>query len=55
MMVRIAAHYPGQVEHLFVSGAGARTRHNFVRIANAFLAVHDVYRVNAERLRAALA
>ena len=43
MMARVAARYPGQVEHLFVSGAGARTRHPFVRIANAFLSVHDVY------------
>ncbi len=47
MMARVAAHYPGQVEHLFVSGAGARTRHTFVRIANAFLAVDDVYRLFA--------
>jgi PAS domain S-box-containing protein len=43
MMARVAARYPGQVEHLFVPGAGARTRHPFVRIANAFLSVHDVY------------
>jgi signal transduction histidine kinase len=47
MMARVAARYPGQVEHLFVSGAGARTRHTFVRIANAFLAVDDVYRLFA--------
>jgi len=43
MMARVAARYPGQVEHLFVSGAGARTRHPFVRIANTFLSVPDVY------------
>ena len=43
MMARVAAAYPGRVEHLFVSGAGARTRHPFVRIATTFLSVHDVY------------
>ncbi|MBL8625531.1 MAG: response regulator [Myxococcales bacterium] len=43
MMARVAERYPGEVERLFVSGAGARTRHPFVRIANTFLSVPDIY------------
>ncbi|MBK7400841.1 MAG: response regulator [Myxococcales bacterium] len=34
---------PHETERLFVSGAGARTGHGFVRIANAFLSVQDLY------------
>ncbi len=34
---------PQETERLFVSGAGERTGHGFVRIANAFLAVQDLY------------
>ena len=32
-----------QTEQLFVAGAGARTGHPFVQLANAFLSVRDVY------------
>ena len=32
-----------QTEQLFVAGAGARTGHQFVQLANAFLSVRDVY------------
>jgi PAS domain S-box-containing protein len=38
---------PDAMMNLFVSGAGARTGHPFVRLARSFLTLHDLYRLFA--------